>query len=139
MMKRATLAMAAALAGGAAIAQDPPSVLTGAFTEASALRGEALYMERCANCHGQNLVSVVAEAPTLTAPGFRFTWVGKTMGERFERIRATMPFGNPGILSDQEYLDIIAYILKFNGYPTGDQELAPDVATLARIRIMPLP
>jgi S-disulfanyl-L-cysteine oxidoreductase SoxD len=121
-------------------AQDaaPPSVLEGAFTDAEAARGEALYQGRCAACHGVNLVSVVAEAPTLTAPAFKFTWVGKSLGERFERIKSTMPLGNPGILADRDYLDIVSYILKFNGYPTGSHELEPDPAKLRGIRIAPL-
>ena len=49
-----------------------------------------------------------------------------------------MPLGNPGILSDQEYLDIISYILKFNGYPTGGREVEPDPAKLGKIRIVPI-
>ena len=41
--------------------------------------------------------------------------------------RATTP--------DQEYLDIIAFILHFNGYPAGENELRPDPAHLEQITL----
>jgi hypothetical protein len=38
-------------------------------------------------------------------------------------------------LSDQVYLDIVTYILKFNKVPAGDQELKPDLEILKQITI----
>jgi hypothetical protein len=48
-----------------------------------------------------------------------------------------MPLGAGGSLSDPEYLDIAAYILKFNGYPAGDRELGSEVQMLKQIVIEP--
>ena len=50
-----------------------------------------------------------------------------------------MPKGSEGILSAQEYLDIIAYVLHFNGYPAGKQDLKADIPALAKIFIEPRP
>ena len=124
----------------AAIVQSasPGSIASGIFTAEQAKRGEQLYQSRCAECHGDKLVSD-SDAPTLTAPAFKYSWHQKTIAERLERIRTTMPPGGAGSLSDQEYLDIIAYILEFNGYPVGNQELKPDKGALEKIVIKQAP
>ena len=45
-----------------------------------------------------------------------------------------MPESNPGSLPDEEYVDILAYILSLSRYPAGDSEL--DVADDALNQIM---
>jgi hypothetical protein len=60
-------------------------------------------------------------------------WQGKTLANRFDQIRNTMPLGNARGLDDQTYIDIVAYILQFNGIPSGNQKLEPDVRTLEQI------
>ena len=79
------------------------------------------------------LHSTDPEAPDLTEGAFRFGWQGKTLANRFEQIRSTMPYGNAFSLDDQTYIDIVAYILAFNGIPAGNQKLAPDVPALEKI------
>jgi len=41
----------------------------------------------------------------------------------FDRVRTTMPQGNPGSLRAQDYLDLIAFILQANNFPAGSHEL----------------
>jgi hypothetical protein len=53
--------------------------------------------------------------------------------------RATMPESNPGSLSDQEYIDIIAYMPSVGRLPSGDDELIPDPQSLARAVIRQKP
>ena len=103
------------------------------YSDVQATRGEDAYIGSCASCHGDNLVSVDAEAPSLTGARFASQWTGKTLAERFSLIRKTMPSTNPGALDDQTSIDVLAYILKFNGYPAGDQSLAPDAGVLEKI------
>ena len=117
--------------------QTPPSIWEGVFSEAQARRGEEAYRSRCAGCHGANLVAK-GYAVNLTGPGFTFGWQRKTIANRFLIIRATMPPGRL-TLSDQVYVDIVAYVLEFNGYPAGEQELEPNIDRLARIVIEPAP
>jgi len=64
----------------------------------------------------------------LTGPAFRAKWSGKTLGERLETIRDTMPLGNGNSLGDKTYMDILAFILQFNEFPAGAQELVPETA-----------
>ncbi len=50
-----------------------------------------------------------------------------------------MPEDNPGSLTEQEYVDVIAYMLTVGGMPTGEDELRPNLQSLARVVIRPQP
>jgi len=41
-------------------------------------------------------------------------------------MKAKMPPDRPGQLTDDDYADLIAYVLSENGYQPGDKELPPD-------------
>jgi len=105
-----------------------PSILSGVFTAAQAKRGNDAYQASCSGCHGGDLRATDAEAVDLTGPAFRVKWTGKTLEERFETIRDTMPLGNANTLGDKTYMDILAFILQFNDFPPGNQELVPETA-----------
>ena len=47
-----------------------------------------------------------------------------------------MPEDGPGRLSDQEYTDVVAYLLDRSDYPAGENELSTDKAELDRIMIV---
>ena len=109
------------------------STASGVFTVEQAKSGERAFQAKCAGCHGEDLHSADAEAPDLTEGAFKFGWQGKTLANRFEQIRSTMPLGNARGLDDQTYIDIVAYILQFNGVPAGNQKLEPDMRALEQI------
>jgi mono/diheme cytochrome c family protein len=111
------------------------STASGVFTTEQARNGERQYQSNCASCHGADLHSTDPWAPDLVGAAFKFAWQGQTIANRFETIRNLMPFGQPGSLDDQTYLDIIAYILQFNGIPAGNQKLVPDGRALQQIVI----
>jgi mono/diheme cytochrome c family protein len=116
-------------------AQDTLSSSAGVFTEEQARRGAAAYNANCATCHGTDLHSTDNEVPNLTEQEFTYGWVGKTIGEKFEATRDTMPPQDQRSLDDQVYLDIVTYILKLNKVPAGNNELKPDLEMLKRIVI----
>jgi len=113
------------------------SIWSGVFTDTQARRGEATYQSNCAACHGKTLQATNPDAPSLTLPSFGLSWHKKTVADLFTLMKTTMPLGAGGSLSDPEYLDIVAYILKFNGYPAGERELGPEVERLGQILIEP--
>jgi mono/diheme cytochrome c family protein len=117
-------AAALLLACGIAGAQQDTtsSVLDGVYTDAQASRGAQAYEQSCALCHGASLGGV-GEAPALVGGGFISDFNGLTVGDLFERIRTTMPLNNPGGLSRAQYSDVLAFILKSNGFPSGPREL----------------
>jgi cytochrome c len=104
------------------------------YTKEQANRGLATYREECLKCHGESLGGGEA-GPPLAGEEFLRKWNGKTVGDLSAVIRKTMPLDDPGNLSSREYLDIVAYILSMNEFPTGQKELDRDVAALNEIRI----
>ena len=111
------------------------TTLSGVFTAEQAKNGERIFQSRCAACHGSDLHATDPEVPDLTDDGFKYGWLGKTVANRFRNIRTAMPAGAPGSLDDQTYIDIVAYILQFNGMPAGNQKLVPDLDSLEKIVI----
>jgi quinoprotein glucose dehydrogenase len=131
-----TLAALAATAPTSRAGQGPQLLSAGVFTEAQAVRGESLYLDECGSCHGSTLRGVGEfGGPGLLGERFLERWRGKTLGELFDRTRTTMPQDSPGRLQAQEYADIIAFILKANDFPAGDQELTPAPDRLNQITI----
>ena len=104
------------------------------FTSAEADRGEAIYNSKCASCHGRNLVSR-GDPPSLTGEPFTIGWIGKSVGDRFTAIKETMPPNDAGNLPDENVRDIIAYILKFNGFDAGPKPLPTSSAELDALKI----
>ncbi|GEM83885.1 c-type cytochrome [Meiothermus hypogaeus] len=115
----------------------PRTVLNGVFTAAQADRGRAAYLDGgngCAGCHGSELGGSPG-GPGLVRATFRSRWGGKTVGELFEYTKTRMPPGRTGSLSDQAYIDIIAFILRSNNYPAGQTELRANPDDLKQIGI----
>jgi len=112
--------------------ESPRSVWDGVFNEEQAKRGEAAFVEACSNCHQRNLEGADM-TPALTGGAFMANWDGLTVGDLFDRIRVSMPADRPGTLSRQENADIIAYILRFNQFPAGKEELPREVQALKQI------
>ena len=131
-MKKLAVALSVVLLCGAvsSAAQNAssPSIWSGVFTAAQAKRGDDAYQASCSGCHGGDLHATDAEAPDLTGPAFKARWNGRTLGERFETIRSSMPLGNANSLGDKTYMDIVAFILQSNELPPGNQELVPETA-----------
>jgi alcohol dehydrogenase (cytochrome c) len=97
----------------------------GPFTEAQAQAGQAVFSGRCASCHEAG-----GETIRLISSAFTDVWRARTTKALYTRIKTTMPFGNPGSLSDAEVASVVAYILKSNGAAAGTTALTPatDVA-----------
>ena len=81
----------------------------------------------------------MVSTPPLARAKFLRDWEGRSLATLFEYTRATMPESNPGSLTDQEYVDVIAYMLSVSGMPAGDDELRPDPPSLARATIQQQP
>ena len=110
------------------------SVWDGVYAKEQAERGQSLYHEQCASCHGDTLAGG-EEAPPLAGGQFLANWNGLTVGDLFERIRRSMPQNDPGRLSRQQNADVLASMLSFNKFPAGKTELAHDTELLKQIRI----
>ena len=114
------------------------SVWDGVFTEEQAKRGQAVYTGACGTCHGRRLNGApddpdMRSTPPLARARFLRDWDGRSLATLFEYTRATMPENNPDSLTNDEYVDVIAYMLSVGGMPAGADELQPNPQRLARI------
>ena len=113
------------------------SVWDGVYTEEQSKRGETIYYERCAVCHGAQLEGGDM-TPTLVGGLFTSTWNDLPLSELFERIRITMPLNQPSTLSRQQTADVTAFLLKSNKWPAGQTELPRELEPLKEIQIQAL-
>lgn len=109
------------------------SVWDGVYTEEQAKRGEDSYQKNCSTCHGDRL-NGTGEAPALSGGKFLSNWNGLTVGDLFERIRKTMPQDKPERVTRREKADVLAYILSFNKFPAGKNELRSQAEWLKQIQ-----
>lgn len=130
-----SIAAAVLLASGHLLvsAQAPPgrTVWDGVYTDAQAERATAVFSQSCARCH-----TLTAEG-TRPLAGEKF-WEGytqKTVADLLAFVSANMPNGSGGSLPAATYNDLVALILKSNGFPAGTTELSPD--TVAGVQIIP--
>lgn len=123
MKKIAILATALAmsvLAAGALTAQEAETdELHAWFTAEQAEQGQRTYAVSCGGCHGVDMVDIFA--------GY------STAEEYYLFISGSMPADNPGSLSNQQYVDIIAYLMNEVGFPAGEETLEFDRETLRQI------
>ncbi len=131
-----------ATASGAALQTAPPvvqrTVWDGVYTVEQAGRGAVQYTESCAACHAPDLRGNTT-SPSLVGQSFAFLWGGSTLGELFGSIRQLMPTNRPNSLPAQAYRDILAFILRANSYPVGEQELTADSLDYILINANPDP
>jgi S-disulfanyl-L-cysteine oxidoreductase SoxD len=116
----------------AARGHEPRTVWDSVYTLAQAARGETLYVKSCARCHQASLAGA-DESPALTGGGFLGNWNGLPLSDLQTRIRTTMPTDTVGIYDRKLVTDVIAYLLKANGFPAGASDLPKDTEPLREI------
>jgi mono/diheme cytochrome c family protein len=99
------------------------------FTAAQATAGEPIYNGSCAQCHGVNLDG--AAGPALAGASAKDLQVNAI----FAVMTTTMPINNPGSLSHDQYVKVMAYILKRNGIQPGATALTFDAASNAKVSL----
>jgi cytochrome c len=116
------------------------SIWSGIYSEGQAVRGARIYPDSCGRCHGARMNGApddpdMYSTPPIAGPKFLRDWDGLSVAAVYEYSRATMPANNPGFLSPEELIDIIAFMLQTSGAPAGPSELVADPASLAGIEI----
>ena len=126
------LLVALSLPAGFAQSSEAPvrTVWDGVYSQAQAERGRNAYLATCARCHGDDLAGFRG---AMDGERFMEGWGEDTVQSLYDRIHTTMPPGQAGSIPDQAYVDIVAFFLSRNKFPTGDADLAID--RLDEIRI----
>lgn len=109
----------------AVVADNPETIADGAFTEAQAASGQALYEEHCSSCHNLGFYE--------QSLGNR---VNQPVSFMFEEVLGTMPLNAPGFLPIATYEDIFAYIFSGLGFPAGDTELRYDSGMMDEVLLV---
>jgi mono/diheme cytochrome c family protein len=127
------LLLASATASVGAAQTNPPrrTVWDGVYTEAQAVRGMTAFGQSCAGCHA---LAAEGKAP-LVGEAFWKSFAQQTVGDLLEFVSVNMPNGTPGSLNQSTYADIVALLLKSNGFPAGTAELGR--TTIAGVQIVP--
>ena len=115
-------------------AQEPAkTVADNVYSDVQATRGAASYDAACSGCHRPDLGG--ANGPALIGERFARIFAGKDLKTFYTKVATTMPRGAPGSLGDAVYLDIVAHVLRENGFPAGEKELTADA--LSTLQVIP--
>ena len=104
------------------------------YSTSQATRGESTYVKTCARCHGASLTGG-DESPPLTGGAFLGNWDGLPLSDLQTRIKTTMPSDSVGIYDKELVTDVMAFLLKANGFPAGQAALPSDVNALKKITL----
>ncbi|MGH7655771.1 MAG: c-type cytochrome [Gemmatimonadaceae bacterium] len=117
---------------------DSASVWDSVYSLAQAGRGESTYRATCASCHGDSLAGI-NDAPPLVGPEFHKDYDGNTLSSLFSKVSNDMPSDNPGSLTNPQVAEVVAFMLKYNGYPAGAVDLSAVADSLDRFKFLPKP
>lgn len=130
----AALAVAFMVSSTAVRAEQAKTVKDGVYSDAQAKKGEGLYTEQCAACHGGDLSG--GGAPALAGGDFLGFWDKTPAADLVEKIQSSMPASSPGSLTRAQAAEITAFIFKANKFPAGSADLSADAAALKAINIV---
>jgi mono/diheme cytochrome c family protein len=100
------------------------------YSAEQAVRGQRVYEATCARCHPPG---------HLDGETFEVGWNERRVFDLYSLVTNTMPQDKPGSLRDDEYIDVIAYLLQRNHVPASNVALRADTAAMrdARIDVKP--
>ena len=107
----------------------PPAL----YTDTQAKIGFAKFIGNCAMCHGTHLEG--RSGPSLKGPNWANEKANYTVGEVFTVVSQQMPATGPGTLANDDYVQIMAYLLQQNGYPAGAKPLQFDEAAASNVAL----
>lgn len=110
--------------------QKPRTVWDGVYTDAQATRATGVFGATCAGCH---TLTSDGNRP-LSGESFWQSNTQKSVAELLGYVSKNMPNGNGGSLAQETYNDLVALILKSNGFPAGATELTP--TSIAGVQIV---
>jgi mono/diheme cytochrome c family protein len=131
------VASVVALAAYATTFAQAKMINDGVYTAEQTTKGEAIYKEQCAACHGDNLEGA-GPMPALAGKDFLTQWTGKSVGDLFEKTHTSMPATAPGSLTPEQAAEVTAYQLMKSGYKAGTAPLDTKMEALLLIKIEPV-
>lgn len=88
-------------------------VLQGVFTAEQSQSGRETFTSICRNCHiPRDFRTIFKQSDDTEA----------LLNDYYDLISTTMPQDSPGSLSEEMYLDVMAYLLSLNGFSVSSDE-----------------
>ncbi len=94
-------------------------------------QGKTVYARSCARCHGDR--GQGGSAPALTGERTSLNSYGDAQ-KLFEKISTTMPPSAPGSLSQEEYINVLAFLLVEDDLVQPDATISPDALSGIEVR-----
>jgi len=115
---------------------DDAKIWAGVYTTEQAQRGQKAYEAFCTRCHGLDLLGGrgAGGGPALKDTNFWVSWERAPLSSLLSKIQRTMPYDSPGSLRDDDYTDLLSFVLSKNGFPTGKTSLV--AAAVADVRVV---
>lgn len=110
------------------------SHLPALYTQAQATQGKAKFEDNCSMCHGPKLEG--RAGPALKGPNFASKEADFHVKDIFSILVHNMPATQPGSLPKQDYVEIMAFLLKENGYPSGSTRLTYEDALHSGVKLL---
>ena len=103
------------------------------YSDSQAARGDTLYKATCMKCHGETLAGTDS-AVSLSGNDFLVNWDGLTLDQLYDKMNSSMPSDNPKSVPSSKMIDILAYVLSKNSFPSGKTALPDSVPMLKDIK-----
>jgi len=85
-----------------------------------------VYYFFCVTCHPKG---------TYAGESFKSNWSGRPLSDLYDWVKTKMPKSDPGSLTPNQSVQVMAYILQQNKMPAGPTPLPTDRAVLGTIKI----
>ena len=111
-------------------AQGRKTVWDKVYTSEQAALGKTEFDMVCAGCHGSDLSGRDGggQGPELAGPAFRKKWDLQSVNQLYTEIKTRMPRNQPGTLTAEAYVNVVAYVLESNKFPAGEEALVANAA-----------
>jgi mono/diheme cytochrome c family protein len=102
----------------------------GIYTKEQADGARVQFDKVCAECHPFTVAGKkkTKDVPLGDEPFFQ-NWEGRALSEIISTIVLTMPNDGSAVVTDEEAVNLVAYILQQNGFPAGSAPLTKDTAS----------
>jgi polar amino acid transport system substrate-binding protein len=131
------LALAALFAASASAVGLGAASKPAMFEARQAAGGAKEFATHCSACHGDHLEGGAGPALSGATLGTLAKNTKLTVGDMFTFLAQEMPLNEPASLKHDQYVNIMAFILKSNGYPAGSSPLTYSGAMNSMVRITP--
>jgi len=128
-------AMTAAMSGQGT--NDAVTIRDGVYSASQADRGREIYVIYCRSCHSADLSGgAYGDDPVPALRTNNFGVNRRDLGNLFSYILTSMPRDDRGALGAEKTADVVAFLLRENGLPTGASDLPADVGVLGQIQMV---